>query len=53
MDEPAESYPEAVADHISNPRNMGDMPSPDGFGWAARACGDFMQVFLRVRDGRI
>jgi len=53
MDEPTGSYPEAVANHIANPRNMGGIPSPDGLGWAARACGDSMQVFLRVRDGKV
>lgn len=53
MDEAAGNCPEAVADHVANPRNMGGITSPDGFGWAARSCGDAMQVFIRVRDGKI
>lgn len=53
MDEAIGNYPKLVADHIANPRNMGGMASPDGFGWAARSCGDAMQVFIRVRDGKI
>ncbi len=53
MDEMANNYPKAVADHIVSPRNMGELPAPDGFGWAARTCGDFMQVFIRARDSKI
>ena len=53
MNEAAGQYPEAVADHMINPRNRGEISGPDGFGWAARSCGDAMQVFIRVREGRI
>lgn len=32
---------------------MGELPAPDGLGQAAIACGDSMQIGLRVDGGRI
>jgi len=43
-----------VLDHFLNPRNVGDLPSPDGVGEAgAVSCGDVVRIGIRVQDGRI
>ena len=43
-----------VTDHFFNPRNVGDLPNPDGVGEVgAVACGDVMRISILVRDGRI
>jgi len=47
-------YTEEVIDHYQNPRNMGELESPDGVGIVGNpACGDMMQLQIEVRDGRI
>jgi nitrogen fixation NifU-like protein len=46
-------YSEKVIDHFLNPRNLGEMQNADGFGRVTGPCGDTMQIYLKVRDGRI
>lgn len=47
-------YNETVLDHFQNPRNTGEIDTPDGVGQVGNpACGDVMRVFVRVIDGRI
>jgi nitrogen fixation NifU-like protein len=47
-------YSQKVIDHFTNPRNMGEIEDADGFGEAGNPkCGDVMQLFIKVRDGRI
>jgi nitrogen fixation NifU-like protein len=46
-------YSEKVIDHFLNPRNLGEMQSADGLGRATGSCGDTMQIYLRVRNGKI
>ena len=47
-------YKEIVLEHFSNPRNVGTMEQPDGFAQVqSSACGDMMEMYLEVRDGRI
>jgi len=46
-------YSEKTIDHFLNPRNMGEIPAPDGFGRITGPCGDTMEICLKVRDGRI
>jgi len=44
-------YSEKVMDHFMNPRNVGEMESPDGTGHVGNAiCGDIMEMYLRVKD---
>ena len=49
-------YNEVVIDHFTNPHNVGEF-SPtetDGFGLVGDpSCGDQMQLWISVRDGRI
>ncbi len=47
-------YSAKVMDHFSNPRNVGDMPGADGVGTEGNpTCGDVMQIFIKVKDGKI
>ena len=47
-------YTEKVMDAFQNPKNVGDMENYDGMGQTgSEACGDIMQVFIKVEDNRI
>ena len=47
-------YSEKVMDHFRNPRNVGEMPDPDGVGEVGNAkCGDIMRMYLKVKDNII
>jgi nitrogen fixation protein NifU and related proteins len=49
-----EAYSPTVLDHFNNPRNAGEMESPDGVGVRTNpVCGDTMQLMIRVADGRV
>lgn len=44
-------YSEKVMDHFTNPRNVGVMENPDGYGKIGNpSCGDIMEIFLRIED---
>lgn len=48
------NYNQIIMDHFKNPRNRGEMESPDGIGEAQNpVCGDTMRLFIRVDSGRI
>ena len=47
-------YSEAFKDHITNPRNAGDLPDANASGEETNpVCGDRMRLSLRVRERRI
>ena len=47
-------YSEKVMDHFMNPRNVGVIEDPDGYGKVGNpTCGDVMEMFIRVKDDRI
>ena len=47
-------YTEQVMEHFRNPRNVGEIESPDGVGEVGNpVCGDMMKITIRVQDGRI
>ena len=46
-------YSEKVVDHALNPRNVGVIQYPDGYGRATIQCGDTLQICLRVKDNII
>jgi len=47
------AYSEEAIDHFLNPRNLGQIESPDGVGRVTGPCGDTMEIYLRVDGGRI
>jgi nitrogen fixation NifU-like protein len=47
-------YSEKVMGHFMNPRNVGVIEDPDGYGKVGNpVCGDVMEIFIRVRDDKI
>jgi nitrogen fixation NifU-like protein len=47
-------YPRFLMEHFQNPRNVGEIPNPDGVGTVGNAsCGDIMQMFIKVNGNRI
>ena len=47
-------YTDKVMDHFKNPRNVGDMENPSGMGKVGNpVCGDVMELYLKIEDGRI
>ena len=47
-------YSDTVHEHFENPRNIGVIESADGAAEVSNpACGDIMQLTLRILDGRI
>lgn len=49
-------YTDAVIDHFTNPRNVGEMTGDEADGYACigdPGCGDEMKLWIAVRDDRI
>ncbi len=47
-------YSDKVRDHFSNPRNVGYFDDADGVGQIGDPeCGDYLLLFLRIRENRI
>ena len=47
-------YTDLVMDHFTNPRNVGIMEDADAIGREGNpVCGDMMELFLKIKDGRI
>jgi len=47
-------YSPKVMDHFMNPRNVGEVETPDGTGMEGNpTCGDVMKITIKVKDGRI
>jgi nitrogen fixation NifU-like protein len=53
MEDMKEVYSEKAIDHFLNPRNLGEITAPDGFGRVTGPCGDTMEIYLKVGDGRV
>ena len=48
------SYSKKVMDHFMNPRNVGEIESPDGYGKVGNpVCGDLMEIFIMVKEDRV
>lgn len=44
-------YSEKVMDHFMNPRNVGTIENPDGYGKVGNpSCGDIMELFLKIEN---
>jgi len=47
-------YSKFLMEHFQNPRNVGEIPDPDGVGTVGNAsCGDIMQMFIKIKEDRI
>lgn len=47
-------YSAKVLEHLENPRNVGEIENASAIGKSANpVCGDMLQLYLRLRDGRI
>lgn len=47
-------YNDTVMDHFMNPRNVGELESPDGTGtYGSPVCGDMMQIQIKVENDTI
>lgn len=47
-------YNEVVIDHFVNPRNVGEIPDPDGYAVVGDpSCGDHMKLWIKVSENRI
>ncbi len=53
LDEARKIYSETVIDYAMHPRNIGEIPDADGHAGVLGSCGDFMEIWLRVRNGKI
>jgi nitrogen fixation NifU-like protein len=53
MEDMKKVYSEKTIDHFLNPRNLDEIPAPDGFGRVIGTCGDTMEIYLKIRDDRI
>lgn len=47
------TYTDAVIDHAMYPRNVGSMSNADGFGSVTGPCGDTMEIWIRVKEGKV
>ena len=44
-------YSKKVMEHFMNPRNVGVIDNPDGYGKVGNpVCGDLMEIFIKVKD---
>jgi nitrogen fixation NifU-like protein len=47
-------YSKKVMDHFTNPRNVGVIENPDGYGKVGNpVCGDLMEIYIKVKDDKI
>jgi len=46
-------YTETAIDHAQHPRNVGSIPNADGFASVTGPCGDTMEIWLKVMDGKV
>jgi nitrogen fixation NifU-like protein len=47
-------YNDKILDHYQNPRNVGELEAADAVGLVENsACGDMLQLYLRIEEGRI
>jgi nitrogen fixation NifU-like protein len=47
-------YSKKVLEHFMNPKNVGTIENPDGYGKVGNpVCGDLMEMFIKVKDDTI
>lgn len=53
MEDMQRVYSEKAIGHFLNPRNLGEMPTSDGFSKITGPCGDTMEIYLKVRNDKV
>jgi nitrogen fixation NifU-like protein len=53
MEDMKKVYSATAIDHFLKPRNLGELPMPDGYARITGPCGDTMEIFLVVRDDKV
>jgi len=53
MEDMRRLYSEKVIGHFLNPRNLGQLQAPDGFGRVIGPCGDTMEIYLKTKNGKV
>ncbi len=53
LEQARKEYSETVIDHWQNPRNFRPTEQPDGYCKVKGVCGDKMEMFIKVKDGKI
>jgi nitrogen fixation NifU-like protein len=53
MEVARKSYTAKVFDYGLNPRNCGVIEKPDGYAKVTGPCGDTVEIFLRINNGKI
>ncbi|MCB2228147.1 MAG: iron-sulfur cluster assembly scaffold protein [Desulfarculaceae bacterium] len=46
-------FSEAFLAHALTPANVGMLPNPDGYARPKGSCGDFLELYLKVVDGKV
>lgn len=53
MEQIRKQYPETVIQHWQNPRNFRKIENPDGYARVKGSCGDTMEMFIKIKNGKI
>jgi nitrogen fixation NifU-like protein len=53
MEDMKKVYSEETIDHFLNPRNLGKIPEPNGFASIAGPHGNTMEIYLKVKEGKV
>jgi nitrogen fixation NifU-like protein len=53
MEDMKRVYSETTIDHFLNPRNLGRINAPDGQGRMTGPCRDTMEIYLKIKDGKV
>ena len=53
MEDMKRVYSEKTIDHFLNPRNLGEIPAPDGVGKITGLHGNTMEIYLKIGDGKV
>ena len=52
-EESRKAYGEKAFERWLNPKQMGSLEDPDGWGHIVGSCGDAMEIFLKFENGRV
>ena len=53
IEQAEEQFSKTVVEHWLHPRNPGPMENPDGHASLVGDCGDTMEIYLRMKDGKV